>query len=133
MAANIKGDYFLVVEHNVEDKEREGTSDCLSFQECPARVTLQGFLDPLSPFLDPLFFNSQIDKNVPPVPRSLSDLGNRSENSAGRGQILLILQGNSCSIAQKTPRVQRSRSDPCGQRRSRGQIRSEYIRYKEKG
>jgi len=35
-------------------------------------------------------------------PRSLSDLGNRSENSAGRGQILSILQGNSCSIDQKS-------------------------------
>jgi len=34
--------------------------------------------------------------------RSLSDLGNRSENLAGRGQILLILLGNSCSIAQKS-------------------------------
>ena len=33
--------------------------------------------------------------------RSLSDLGNRSENLAGRGQILSILQGNSCSSAQK--------------------------------
>ena len=32
---------------------------------------------------------------------SLSDLKNRSENSAGRGQILTILQGNSRSIAQK--------------------------------
>jgi len=35
------------------------------------------------------------------APRSLSDLGNRSENTAGRGQILSILQGNSCSITQK--------------------------------
>jgi len=35
----------------------------------------------------------------------LSDLGNRSENSAGRGQILLILQGNSCSIAQKSGEI----------------------------
>jgi hypothetical protein len=34
--------------------------------------------------------------------RSLSDLGNQSENSAGRGQVLSILQGNSCSIAQKS-------------------------------
>jgi len=34
--------------------------------------------------------------------RSLSDLGNRSENLAGRGQILSILQGNSCSIAPKS-------------------------------
>jgi hypothetical protein len=33
---------------------------------------------------------------------SLSDLGNRSENSAGRGQVLSILQGNSCPIAQKS-------------------------------
>jgi len=37
-----------------------------------------------------------------PWGRSLSDLGNRSENLAGRGQILLILQGNSCSITQKS-------------------------------
>jgi len=36
------------------------------------------------------------------ISRSLSDLGNRSENSAGRGQILSILQGNSCSIDQKS-------------------------------
>jgi hypothetical protein len=34
--------------------------------------------------------------------RNLSDLGNRSENSAGRGQILSILQGNSCSVDQKS-------------------------------
>jgi hypothetical protein len=34
--------------------------------------------------------------------RSLSDLGNRSENSAGRGQILTILKVNSCSIGQKS-------------------------------
>jgi len=33
--------------------------------------------------------------------RSLSDLGKRSENSAVRGQILLILQGNSSSFAKK--------------------------------
>jgi hypothetical protein len=39
------------------------------------------------------------------IPRSLSDLGNRSENSAGRGQILSILQGNSCSIAQKSGEI----------------------------
>jgi hypothetical protein len=32
---------------------------------------------------------------------SLSDLGNRSENSTGRRQILSILLGNSCSIARK--------------------------------
>jgi hypothetical protein len=34
--------------------------------------------------------------------RSLSDLENRSENSAGRGQILSILQVNSCSIDQES-------------------------------
>jgi len=33
--------------------------------------------------------------------RSLSGLGSRSENSTGRGQILSILLGNSCSIDQK--------------------------------
>src|SRR6266568_4285187 len=36
------------------------------------------------------------------ISRSLSDLGNRSENSAGRGQILSILQVNSCSIDQES-------------------------------
>jgi hypothetical protein len=36
-----------------------------------------------------------MDRYRPMIGRSLSDLGNRSENSAGRGQILLILQGNS--------------------------------------
>ena len=37
--------------------------------------------------------------------RSLSDLGNRSENLAGRGQILSILQGNSCSIDQESGEI----------------------------
>jgi hypothetical protein len=35
-------------------------------------------------------------------PRSLSDLGDQSENQAGRGHILSIFQGNSCSIDQKS-------------------------------
>ena len=39
------------------------------------------------------------------ISRSLSDLGNRSENSVGRGQILSILQGNSCSITQKSGEI----------------------------
>jgi hypothetical protein len=39
------------------------------------------------------------------VPRSLSDLGNRNENTAGRGQILSILQDNSCSIDQKSGEI----------------------------
>jgi hypothetical protein len=38
-------------------------------------------------------------------PRSLSDLGNRSENSAGRGQILSILKVNSCSIDQESGEI----------------------------
>jgi hypothetical protein len=38
-------------------------------------------------------------------PSSLSDLKNRSENLAGRGQILTILQGNSRSIAQKSGEI----------------------------
>ncbi len=37
--------------------------------------------------------------------RSLSDLKNRSENSAGRGQILSILQVNSRSIDQKSGEI----------------------------
>jgi hypothetical protein len=36
---------------------------------------------------------------------SLSDLKNRSENSADRGQILTVLQGNSRSIAQETGEI----------------------------
>jgi len=39
------------------------------------------------------------------LPRSLSDLGKRSENSAGGGQILLFLQGNSCSVTQKNGEI----------------------------
>src|SRR5512140_3296691 len=38
-------------------------------------------------------------------PRSLSDLGNRSENSVGRGQILSILKVNSCSIDQESGEI----------------------------
>src|SRR6266516_6853715 len=37
--------------------------------------------------------------------RSLPDLGNRSENSYGRGQILSILQVNSCSIGQESGEI----------------------------
>ena len=36
---------------------------------------------------------------------SLSDLKNRSENLTGRGQILMILQGNSSSIAQEISEI----------------------------
>jgi len=36
------------------------------------------------------------------VTRGLSGLGSRCENSTGRGQILPILLGNSCSIDQKS-------------------------------
>jgi len=43
--------------------------------------------------------------------RSLSDLGNRRENSAGRGQILSILQGNSCSITQKSGEIWTDQAD----------------------
>src|SRR6266571_1287312 len=39
------------------------------------------------------------------ISRSLSDLGNRSENSYGRGQILSILQVNSCSIGQESGEI----------------------------
>ena len=35
----------------------------------------------------------------------LSGLGNRSENSAGRGQVLSIMPGNSCSITQKSDEI----------------------------
>ena len=35
------------------------------------------------------------------VSRSLSDLGDRSENLTGRGQILSFLKVNSCSIDRK--------------------------------
>src|SRR6185369_7949335 len=40
-----------------------------------------------------------------PFPRSLSDLGNRSENSDGREQILSILKVNSCSIDQESGEI----------------------------
>src|SRR5574340_1589261 len=36
---------------------------------------------------------------------SLSDLKNRSEKVAGRGQILTILKANSCSIGQKSGEI----------------------------
>ena len=39
------------------------------------------------------------------IPRSLSDLKNRSEKLAGRGQILLVLQVNSCSIDQESGEI----------------------------
>ena len=38
-------------------------------------------------------------------PSSLSDLKNRSENSAGRGQILTISPGNSHFIAQESGEI----------------------------
>ncbi|MGK2905226.1 MAG: hypothetical protein ACSLFH_02610, partial [Desulfuromonadales bacterium] len=38
-------------------------------------------------------------------PRSLSDLGNPRENSAGRGQILSILKVNSRSIDQESGEI----------------------------
>ena len=44
-------------------------------------------------------------------PSSLSDLKNRSENPVGRGQILTILQGNSCSIAQKSGEICTGQAD----------------------
>src|SRR6266581_5890564 len=43
-----------------------------------------------------------LSPQLSPLSRSLSDLGNRSENLAGRGQILSILQVNSCSIDQES-------------------------------
>ena len=42
---------------------------------------------------------------------SLSDLKNRSENSAGRGQILLVLQVNSRSIDQKSGEIWTAQAD----------------------
>ena len=42
---------------------------------------------------------------------SLSDLKNRSENSAGRGQILTILQVNSHSIDQKSGEIWTGQAD----------------------
>jgi hypothetical protein len=44
-------------------------------------------------------------------PSSLSDLKNRSENSAGRGQILSILQINSRSIDQKSGEICTGQTD----------------------
>ncbi|WP_211162165.1 hypothetical protein, partial [Aromatoleum petrolei] len=43
--------------------------------------------------------------------RSLSDLKNRSENSAGRGQILSILQVNSHSIDQESGEIWTAQAD----------------------
>ena len=43
--------------------------------------------------------------------RSLSDLKNRSENLAGRDQILTILPGNSRSIAQKSGEIWAGQAD----------------------
>ena len=43
--------------------------------------------------------------------RSLSDLKNRSENSAGRGQILSILQVNRRSIDQKSGEIWTGQAD----------------------
>ncbi len=37
--------------------------------------------------------------------RSLSDLKNRSEKVTGQGEILTILQANSCSIGQKSGEI----------------------------
>src|SRR3990172_9996502 len=42
---------------------------------------------------------------------SLSDLKNRSENSAERGQILLVLQVNSHSIDQKSGEIWTAQAD----------------------
>jgi hypothetical protein len=42
---------------------------------------------------------------------SLSDLKNRSENSAGRGQILTISPGNSRSIAQESGEIWTGQAD----------------------
>jgi len=42
---------------------------------------------------------------------SLSDLKNRSENSAGRGQILPVLQVNSRSIDQKSGKICTGQAD----------------------
>ncbi len=44
-------------------------------------------------------------------PGSLSDLKNRSENSAGRGQILQVLQVNSRSIDQKSGEICTGQTD----------------------
>jgi hypothetical protein len=43
--------------------------------------------------------------------RSLSDLGNRSENSTERGQILPILQVNSRSIDQESGEIWTAQAD----------------------
>jgi hypothetical protein len=45
------------------------------------------------------------------IARSLSDLKNRSENSAGRGQILPVLPVNSCSIDQKSGEICTGQAD----------------------
>ena len=46
-----------------------------------------------------------MSENVVYDARSLSDLGNRSKNSAGRGQILSISKVNSCSIDQESGEI----------------------------
>ena len=46
-----------------------------------------------------------------PDPSSLSDLKNRSENSAERGQILPVLQVNSHSIDQKSGEIWTAQAD----------------------
>jgi len=46
-----------------------------------------------------------------PSASSLSDLKNRSENSAGRGQILPVLQVNSRSIDQKSGKICTGQAD----------------------
>ena len=45
------------------------------------------------------------------IARSLSDLGNQSENSAGRGQILSILPVTSCSIDQESGEIWTDQTD----------------------
>jgi hypothetical protein len=45
------------------------------------------------------------------LPSSLSDLKNRSENSAGREQILPVLQVNSHSIDQKSGEIWAGQAD----------------------
>ena len=45
------------------------------------------------------------------ITSSLSDLKNRSENSAGRGQILTVLQVNSRSIDQKSGEICTGQAD----------------------
>jgi hypothetical protein len=58
-----------------------------------------------SPHLNPL------DETTSHSTSSLSDLKNRSENSAGRGQILPVLQANSRSIGQKSGEICTGQAD----------------------